>query len=249
MNPEEYKNLNRVERDHWYYSGKRDIARHWLERIGLKINNDQLLADCGAGTGAFAVEMLRICRVAAVDDYPESLEILRTRLPGESVYQGSCTDLPFPDASVDYITALDVLEHIEDDHAAMREMWRVLKPGGGMVVTVPALMSLWSDWDVSLRHFRRYDRASLMSLMRGISPQIVECNYMNFFAFPAVWTLRRLRGAWGEDAGGRGRAEDKVPPLPVNSLLRAMFIWSSCQTFIHWPFGVGLLGVMRKPIA
>ena len=249
MNPEEYENLNRVERDHWYYSGKREIARRWLERLGMNPNAGQLLADCGAGTGAFAVEMLHICRVAAVDDYPESLEILRARLPSESVHQGSCTNLPFPDAAVDFITALDVLEHIEDDHAAMREMWRVLKPGGGMVVTVPALMSLWSDWDVSLRHFRRYDHASLMALMRGVSPQIVECNYMNFFAFPAVWTLRRLRGAGGQDAGGGKRAEDKVPPLPVNSMLRAMFVWSSSQTSIHWPFGVGLLGVLKKPIA
>lgn len=244
MNSAEYDNLARVEKIHWYYSGKRAIAKTWLNRSG-KLTKASLLADCGAGTGAFAVEMTSDCQVIAVDDYPESLAILKDRLGQQSVRAGSCTSLPLESESCDFVTALDVLEHIDDDQAAIKELWRILKPGGTIVITVPALMSLWSDWDVSLRHFRRYDKRGLHNLLCPLPFEIVELNYMNFFAFPAVWLSRKLRAKTG---GGETRAEDQLPPDWANSLLRSLFVWSSCQRLFAWPFGVGLLAVARKKI-
>jgi hypothetical protein len=119
----------------------------------------------------------------------------------------------------------------------------VTKPGGTVIITVPALMSLWSDWDVSLRHFRRYDRRGLRKLITCCPFEVVNLNYMNFWAFPAVWLIRRMRALTG---GKSGRAEDRIPPGPVNGLLRWLFIWSSCQRLIPWPFGVGLLAVLKK---
>ena len=243
MNPEEYKNLATVEQNHWYYSGKRKIVSHWMRESG-HLTRDSLLLDCGAGTGAFAAEMQSQCRVFASDDYAESLAILRDRLGEERVIAASCTNLPLPDNKFDFVTALDVLEHIEDDSRALSEMYRVTKPGGMVIITVPALMSLWSDWDVTLRHFRRYDRKSLNILVDQYSFQTIILNYMNFWAFPVVWALRRLRGRG--NAESKKRAEDKIPRNPFNSLLRSIFIWSSCQRFIKWPFGVGLLAVLVK---
>ena len=243
MNPEEYENLARIEQNHWYYSGKRKIVSHWIKE-SAHLTRESLLLDCGAGTGAFASEMQSQCRVFASDDYEESLAILRNRLSKESVFAASCTNLPLPDNTFDFVTALDVLEHIEDDSRALSEMYRVTKPGGMVIITVPALMSLWSDWDVTLRHFRRYDRKSLNILVDQYSFQTINLNYMNFWAFPVVWALRRLRGRG--NAESKKRAEDKIPRNPFNSLLRSIFIWSSCQRFIKWPFGVGLLAVLVK---
>jgi ubiquinone/menaquinone biosynthesis C-methylase UbiE len=243
MNPEEYKNLATVEQNHWYYSGKRKIVSHWMRESG-HLTRDSLLLDCGAGTGAFAAEMQSRCRVFASDDYAESLAILRDRLGEERVIAASCTNLPLPDNKFDFVTALDVLEHIEEDSRALSEIYRVTKPGGMVIITVPALMSLWSDWDVTLRHFRRYDRKSLNILVDQYSFQTINLNYMNFWAFPVVWALRRLRGRG--NAESKKRAEDKIPRNPFNSLLRSIFIWSSCQRFIKWPFGVGLLAVLVK---
>jgi SAM-dependent methyltransferase len=243
MRPEEYTNLERVEREHWYYQGKRQIAELWLRRGG-PVSRDSTLVDVGAGTGAFAASMSAHCRVIAVDDYPQSLEILRRRLGEKSVIAASSTALPLPDGSADFVTALDVLEHVEDDQKAMSEIWRILKPGGVAVVTVPALMCLWSDWDESLLHQRRYGKCQLRRLVGEKDGKILSINFMNFFAFPAVWLARRLRESGSTK--GRERAEDRIPPAPVNEVLRKLFVWSSAQTLIQWPFGVGLLCVAKK---
>lgn len=244
MNPEEYANLERVEAEHWYYRGKREIVLWWMRATG-RVDASARLADCGAGTGAFACEMSRVCRVTAVDDHRESLEILRRRDGIQEVLDGSCTRLPMDDHTFDFVTALDVLEHIEDDAQAFRELLRVTKPGGIILITVPALMSLWSDWDVSLRHFRRYDRPGLKALVSGGSAELLHLNYMNFPAFPAVWLVRKLR-RWLPAGPAAGRSEDRIPPRLLNRMLKFLFVRASCQRWIRWPFGVGLLAVLRK---
>ena len=243
MNSEEYANLVEVENHHWFYSGKRAIARHWITQSGKLIDSSKLI-DCGAGTGVFASEMQSRCQVLASDDYPESLELLRCRLGNEKVVAGSCTKLPLESDEFDFVTALDVLEHIEDDNQALSEIYRITKPGGTVVLTVPALMSLWSDWDITLRHYRRYNISEFRSLVERFDFEIININYMNFFAFPAVWLFRKLRSIKGGESDHR--AEDKISREPLNSILRSIFILSSCQTLIRWPFGVGILAVLKK---
>jgi SAM-dependent methyltransferase len=248
MNPEEYQNLASVEARHWYYAGKREIVRYWIRRCH-PLQPAHLLADCGAGTGIFADEMRAACRVVALDDFEESLQLLRMRLGEANVRRGSCAALPLADDSVDVLTALDVLEHVEDDRAALREFRRVLRPGGIAVITVPALMALWSDWDVALRHFRRYNRRSL----REIVPdefEILHVNYVNVVVLPAVFAVRKSRGLkqrLGLKAGAR--SEDAVPPPQLNNVLRWLFVKLACQQTIEFPVGVGLIMVLRKRAA
>ena len=241
MESSEYENLDRVERQHWYYEGKRRIVRSWIERLGA-IGADDTLLDFGAGTGCFAAEMTRRCRVLALDSYPESLAKLKLRFPAGQVLEPAADGgIPLADATVDCVTALDVLEHLERDAAAVAEFRRVLRPGGLAVVTVPASMRLWSDWDVSLRHLRRYDRASLTALF-GAGWTVEHAAYMNSLAFPLVWLLRRRRG--GTAAGPR--AEDRLPPRWLNALLRWQFVAQGRCRLCRVPFGVGLLVVARK---
>jgi SAM-dependent methyltransferase len=163
MNAEEYANMERQEDAHWYYAGKRDIARGWLQRVGPP-RADDLLLDCGAGTGRFAQEMQVHCRVLVLDDHEEALRLLRTKFRPDQILSLAGDRVPLPDASLDYVTALDVLEHTRDDHAVVASFHRLLKPGGVALVTVPAGMALWSDWDVALHHFRRYSRPQLRAL-------------------------------------------------------------------------------------
>src|SRR6202040_1811899 len=105
MDPEEYVNLNRVEQEHWFYSGKREIVRYWLQKL-YPLRPESLLVDCGAGTGSFAFEMQKLCRVLAIDDHDESLEIAVSKLGTAYVRKGTCTALPLADESVDCLTAL-----------------------------------------------------------------------------------------------------------------------------------------------
>src|SRR5437868_213719 len=163
MDAAEYANIAALEREHWYYSGKRRFVRDWIKRARSPTRSDVLL-DCGAGTGLFAEEMSALCRVLVLDDHEEALRILRSRFKPEQILSLAGDQVPLPDESLEYVTALDVLEHVPDDAAVVRGFHRLLKPGGLAVVTVPAAMALWRDWDVALHHFRRYDRAQLRSL-------------------------------------------------------------------------------------
>jgi SAM-dependent methyltransferase len=241
VRPEEYSNLERVEREHWYYAGKRHIVRHWLQQSGA-IHPQSKLLDCGAGTGAFAAEMQREVQCTAMDDHQESLDILRQRLPASAVIEGNCTDIPLVSNAFDAVTALDVLEHIPDDRTAATELVRVLTPGGILVVTVPAMMSLWSDWDISLHHQRRYDKNSLLELFTSLPVTIEHCSYINVIAMPLVWMARKARAL---GITGASRAEDQIPPAFLNQALHATFVGPGCSR-ISFPFGVGLLLVARK---
>lgn len=246
MNPNEYNNLANVERNHWFYSGKRAIVRHWIQRLRPLQPND-LLADCGAGTGYFASEMTKTCRVLAVDDYEESLVIARQQLGAERVRKGSCTALPLEDASVDVLTALDVIEHVEHDRAAVRDFARVVRPGGLVVITVPALMLLWSDWDLVLHHYRRYTRKSLLEIVPPDLFEVECCQYVNVAALPLVLAIRKYR-ALKECFGGKttARSEDMLPPRLINDLLRWTYVKPACQSVIRFPAGIGLLAVLRR---
>jgi len=245
MNPEEYQNLARVETIHWFYAGKREIVRHWINQFH-RLQPGDLLVDCGAGTGIFAEEMSRSCKVLALDDFEESLELLKKRLGEDSARKASCTALPLADNSVDVLTALDVIEHVEDDRGAVREFLRVLRPGGIAVITIPALMALWSDWDVTLRHFRRYSKESLLQV---IPPgfEILHVNYINVAVLPIVFGVRKWRAVKGRmGIKTNSRSEDKIPALWLNGFLGWTFVKSACQNAVRFPAGVGLIIVLRK---
>ncbi len=243
MNASEYDNLARVERTHWYYAGKREIVRGWIARTRPPAPTDTLL-DCGAGTGIFAQEMETQCRVLVLDDHEEALRLLRTKFRPDQILSLAGDRVPLPDASLEYVTALDVLEHVPDDAAVVRGFHRLLKPGGLAVVTVPASMALWSDWDEVLHHYRRYSRPQLRALFPPEQWELVHLNYTNVVAFPAVWLLRRWR-KWFPAPAGAARAEDKLPGASVNGLLRALFVGPAFWR-VPFPFGVSLVLVARR---
>ena len=245
MKASEYHNLDIVERDHWYYSGKRELVQYWMQR-DRDLNSTDTLLDFGAGTGRFASEFLGRCQVRVFDSYPESLAILRDRFPAESVLTPTGSGIPVPDASIDCLTALDVLEHLADDLTTVQEFHRVLRHRGLAVITVPADMKLWSDWDVSLFHFRRYNRQSLVALFPSESWEIVQCSYTNIFAYPAVFFLRRWRRWTAARSSENNRAEDRLPAPWLNLLLRFLYVAPAKIAWFPAPFGVSLLLVARR---
>jgi SAM-dependent methyltransferase len=167
---------------------------------------------------------------------------------------------PSPDISGDLSTWIDAIhrqnatciplslssiDKVPDDAAAVRGFARLLRPGGLAVVTVPAGMALWSDWDVVLHHQRRYSRQALCALFGPGDWEILHVNHTNVFAYPAVWLLRRWRGWRGSSRADGKRAEDRLPPRWLNVLLRAAFVGAGLSR-IPFPFGVSLLLAARR---
>jgi SAM-dependent methyltransferase len=240
MNADEYTNMERQEDRHWYYAGKREIAREWLRRAGPPRATD-LLLDCGAGTGRFAQEMAAECRVMVLDDHEEALRMLRTKFRPDQVISLAGDRVPLPDGSLEYVTALDVLEHTPDDRAVVDGFHRLLKPGGVALITVPASMALWSDWDVGLHHFRRYSRPQLVALFPPAQWELIHVNYTNVFVYPGVWLVRKWRRLFPSTE----RTEDKIPPGWLNAILRALFVRPAFWR-LPLPFGVSLILVARR---
>ena len=245
MNAEEYANMEQMEGAHWYYSGKRDFCRDWLLRVGPPRTGD-LLLDCGAGTGRFAKEMEAYCGVMVLDDHEEALKLLRGRFRADQILSLAGDRVPLPDESLNYVTALDVLEHTPDDRAVVQGFHRLLKPDGVALVTVPASMALWSDWDVALHHYRRYSRMQLKALFPSDQWEIIHVNYTNVAVYPAVWLVRKWR-KWFPRSGEKSRTEDKLPTPWLNHFLRSLFVRPALWK-CPFPFGVSLLLVARRRI-
>lgn len=246
MNPEEYEILSRVEREHWFYRGKREIVSRWIRRL---YGEDRSLkvVDCGCGTGYFAQRLIQKgYEVTGVDDHLDSIVRAKALLGENHFREGSAERFPFPPESVDVITLLDVLEHLREDRQALRSLYESLKPGGYLIITVPAFMLLWSDWDRALHHFRRYSSSELLSKVREAGFQISFWNYINIVAFPIVAAIRLLRTLLDPPVDSFNRPENQIPFKPLNRVLEFLFVTLAVQKWIRFPFGVSLLVVAQK---
>ncbi len=246
MNPDEYAKLNRIDREHWFYTGKRAIVRRWVGRYAPP-RPDDLWVDAGCGTGTLLEEQAKVCRVLGIDDFEESIELARPRVEavGGRVLKSPLDRVDLPDGCAAVVTLLDVLEHLDDDRAALAEMVRLTRPGGLVVVTVPALRALWSDWDVALHHRRRYGRRLLLRLVRLPDVEVLRCTYFNSLLLPAVWLVRAWRKLRPVRPGGE-RAEDRIPGPWLNGLLYRALVGPACWDWFRPPAGVSLLAVLRR---
>ena len=248
MKKEELLALQRVEEEHWFYTGKRELVQHWLNKLGYTRSSTFKLLDAGAGTGILVRDLKKNYGAEKIDgvEYSEDARAIAREIYGLELQPGSILELPIGEKQVDVAVALDVLEHVERDDVALAELLRITKPGGHLILNVPAMQSLWSDWDVALGHFRRYSLPSFNQLLaaglQGKEFSIVYLGYINAFAFPLIYAYRMFRKLVPTEK----RAEDKVPGPLVNSLLKASFVAPAKQPWFKAPFGVSIFCVLRK---
>ncbi len=246
MQPEEYDRLRQIDETHWFYRGKRDIVRYWIDHY-LRLTPEDLLIDGGAGTGTWAVEMAARCRVLAIDDHDESLALASARVAaaGGRMLKSGLNAVDLPSGVATAVTLMDVLEHLDDDVGALQEMIRLTRPGGLIVITVPALQWLWSDWDVTLHHRRRYTRRSLRQLLEQPGARILRCSYFNSLMLPPIALVRWYRRMWPASDGGK-RVEDAIPPQLLNRMLHTLMVRPACCGLLPAPLGVSLLAVLQR---
>ncbi len=168
----------------------------------------------------------------------------------EAVRLGEAARLPFADGTFDLVTALDVVEHLDDDRGALTEMRRVLKPGGQILVTVPAHRFLWGDQDEVNQHKRRYAARELRGALDATGFEIQRLSYMNALLFPPIAAARLLRRL-------ERRVRPDVPqesdfrypaPSPLNFVLGHVFAAEGpVLQRLDIPFGVSIVALARKP--
>lgn len=242
MNSAEYGRMRDAEERQWWYVGMRALSLALL-RPALPSRAVASL-DAGCGTGANLERLAGLGPAVGVDLSAEAIAFCRAR--GVAVVRGSILALPFADASVDVVTSFDVLYHrwVEDDRQAVVELARVLRPGGVLLVRVPALRMLWGAHDEEVHSRHRYTRGELVALVRQAGLEPVRATYANFFLFPLLLarrTLDRLAGRHGSDVG--------FLPAPLEWLFRSLLL---CEAWlvargVSLPVGASVFALARKP--
>jgi SAM-dependent methyltransferase len=236
-----------VDEQHWWYRGRRQIIRAELDQLPLP--GDARILDAGCGSGRTLEELVDYGTVSGLELSPDAADVARGRGCGE-VQVGRLEELPWPSDNFDLITCLDVIEHVPDDRAALRELRRVSNPGGWLLATVPAYQALWSYHDVANHHYRRYERATLRAAVTDTGWTLERMTSFNTLLFPPAAVVRlaqrrfRRNGAGHEDQ----RFDLHLGPAWLNGVLerplRAEASWLRRGHTL--PAGLSLLAVLQN---
>jgi SAM-dependent methyltransferase len=244
MEKDFYRAYYALEGSHWWFVGRRRIFLALLEQALAGLPPPLEVLDFGCGTGAFLEHLERFGTVSAVDGDPDAVRFCHERGRSEVRHVGPAEPLPFADESFDLVTTLDVIEHIEDDVSALRELRRVLRPGGLLLVAVPAFMFLWGDQDEISHHFRRYTAPSLRRSLRAGGFEVAKTSYFNTWLFPPIAVVRVVRRLLRTPDARR--TDFDVGPRWLNLALAAVFGSEACIVARRrLPFGVSLLALAR----
>ncbi len=200
------------------------------------------ILDIGCGTGATLDHLQRFGAVQGIDLFDLPLRFSRQR-GHQRVLCASATELPFATDAFDLVTALDVIEHLDDDVGGLREIRRVLKPRAPAVIFVPAFQALWGPNDVQSGHKRRYRLPQLQTAVIAAGLKIEKISYANLAMFAPIWLGRRLLTLLGKEE----QAENRINHPFINGLIAKLFASEAGWLRNHsLPFGVSLVCVMRK---
>jgi SAM-dependent methyltransferase len=240
MNAEEYERMYRLEDAYWWFVGRHHLIETFL-RSTYGDRSDLTVLDIGCGTGAMSMRLARWGSVVSADFSPLALGFCRRR-GLDCLSAGDAARLPFRDASFDVVVALDLVEHLTDDRAALCEFRRVLKPGGRLVATVPAYRALWSAHDVALMHQRRYTAREFGAVCDRAGLAVRRLSYAMTFLLPVVWLVRWLT------RGSRKPKASLVPvPVFVNRALIRLLTWENAAVLaMNLPAGVSVFCVAQN---
>ena len=244
MNSDEYLKLAEVEDRMWYFPSLHWHVRHGLERGGVPAG--ARLLDAGCGTGGLILRM-RVQRPdwnwAGIDFSALGVELARRRVPGVEFAEASITALPQSAGEFDAVVSADVICQVENPEVALAEFFRVLKPGGTVVINVPAYMWMWSYHDDSCQTKRRYTRPELANLLGAAGFENVRTTHWNALPFPLLWAKRKIFRT----------AKDTSDVKPYPTVLEAGFTaamgvehaWIAAGG--RWAWGSSVFATARKP--
>jgi SAM-dependent methyltransferase len=212
-----YQQMAELDDRHWWYRARRKIIADLIRREAHLPASAQIL-EIGCGTGHNLAMLSGFGHVEGLELDEEARALSEKRL-GRKVMSSPLPELAgVPDRHYDLIGAFDVIEHIDDDHAALASIATKLKPGGTFMMTVPAHQWMWSAHDAVNHHKRRYSRRSLKALINGSPLQLKRVGYFNSLLFPLAVAERAASKLRGKE-----EADVTLPPAPLNMMLEKVF--------------------------
>jgi SAM-dependent methyltransferase len=244
MRPAEYEAMYRVEDTHWWYGALRRHVTRVVRAEARRLGRPPRVLDAGAGTGGMLVRLSGLGERYGIEIAPEGIRYCRER-GLERIVRGSVTQLPFAAEVFDVVLSLDVLYHrdVPDDVAAARELGRVLRPNGLLVLNLPAYDALRGAHDVAIHTARRYSRRGILHLLESAGLRPARVTHWNSLLLPvaaASRLLSRLRP--GEHASD----VRPVPPALNAALAAVLRVETALLTRADLPFGLSLLALARK---
>lgn len=245
MQSHTYSIMYEIEETHWWYLGRRRILESFLEKIVADLKTEQpKILDVGCGTGANLEMLARFGDGRGVDVSNEALNFCKKR-GLTNVEKGLAESLPFEDGAFDLATALDVIEHLDDDVAGLKEMCRVLNDNGRALFFIPAFMFLWGVQDDVSNHRRRYTKKEFVEKVKKAGFEVERIAYANItFFFPILFgrLLMKITGV-------RPASENNLTIGALNGFFGKIF--AAERFFLRrfgFPFGVSLVCVCKKKV-
>jgi SAM-dependent methyltransferase len=241
--PYEYEIMHAVELRHWWFRGRRRLLISLMRGLAGVGSKPLRILDYGSGTGGNTSAYGSFGHVVGIE--PDSAAVRLAHQRGGALYcRTSGTALPFRNGSFDVVMASDVLEHIDHDGKAVSEISRVVRPGGSVILSVPAHGWLFSQHDTALHHFRRYSKRGVRELLERNRLLVRRLSYWNTALFPVVCIQRLLAK---RRPTGRPRSDTVLPPRLLNEALAGLLaVESALASHIALPWGVSLVAVAER---
>ena len=212
-----YDSMAALDQQHWWYRARREVLAALIRRAVDPRPGAELL-EIGCGTGHNLTMLSAFGAVSALEVDPEARKVAEKRL-GRPVLSAPLPELAgVPEGHFDVIGAFDVVEHIEDDQAAIAAIARRLKPGGKFIATVPAHQWMWSAHDIVNHHHRRYSLKGFRNLIEGSPLRLEKIGYFNSLLFPVAVAERMASKVRGKDD-----SDLTLPAAPLNTALERVF--------------------------
>lgn len=245
MKREFYAEYYEIEDRHWWFTGRRRIFLALLDRHLGPGDGSRRVLDVGCGTGTMLGYLSRYGEAEGIDADPEAIRFCRER-GVDRVRQVEPGPLPHDSGTFDLVTALDVIEHVDDDIALLREMARVLGPGGMLLASVPAYRWMWGPQDEIANHKRRYVARELRERITEAGLGLRRVSYFNTLLFPAIAAVRALRPYHPGSSDLRSDFELTTPGRTNDLLARTFSAEAWLVPRVNLPFGVSILALATK---
>jgi ubiquinone/menaquinone biosynthesis C-methylase UbiE len=243
MNTPEYAEMFKLESFYWWFVARRRLLEKIIKHLVTRFKNPVML-DVGCGTGINYGVLAKYGETVSCDFSEEALRFARSR-GLDNLVRSRVETLPFQSSSFDVVTALDMLEHIDDDLAALRELRRVIREDGQLVITVPAYGFLWSEHDEALHHRRRYAASELRNKLTLTGFEVERISYYITFLFFPIFVMRLLQSVFKKSV--YPKSSHVILPSWLNSLLIGILGFERfLLNWINFPFGVSLICIARK---